>query len=293
MTQVSAAGARFALFCARFIRQTKGRWAGEPLLLEGWQLLAISEALRTAPTAWVDVSDIDDPWEDLAAGLETSRHVTGHRVYTEAYWQLAKKMGKSTLASALGIYFTVGDGEPGAEVYAAATSKDQARIVFEAAKRYVQASPMLSRSITVYRDVLYVPDTDSVFRVLAADAGTTEGLNPSANIIDELHRHKSPDLYQTMTSQTGAREQPFTFVITNAPADTEGICFELFSKARRRPRGLEGPAKTSISSPRACPRHKWAISGLGVRPTRPRGSRMPTSRPRPRSSRPRCSSAGI
>ena len=138
----------------------------------------------------MEVQDLDDPWEDLAAGLEASRRVTGHRVYTEAYWQLAKKNGKSTLAAAAGLYFLVGDGEQGAEVYAAATSKDQARIVFDQAKRYVQASPMLSRSVTVYRDVLYVEDTDSVFRVLAADAGTTEGLNPSANIIDELHRHR-------------------------------------------------------------------------------------------------------
>lgn len=261
--KVSAAGARFALFCAGFVRQTKGRWAGEPLLLEGWQLAALSEMLRTKPGAWIEVDDLDDPWEELSAGVELARRIEGKRVYTEGYWQLSKKQGKSTLAAAAGLYFLVADQEPGAEVYAAATARDQARIVFEQAKAYVQASPLLARSVRVYKDVLHVPDTDSTFRVVSADAGKTEGWNPSANIIDELARHKSRDLYDTMTSQTGARSQPFTFVISNAPADTEGICYELFEAGQAAAKKRRGARRDlyfyapSVPKLQASDRRAW------------------------------------
>ena len=237
--RVSAAGVRFACFCKDYIRQTKGRWAGSPLWLENWQIEVVSEMLRTRPTSWC-VADDADPWPDFDRFLESERsRRPGERVYREAYIQVSKKNGKSTIAAGAALYFLCADGEPGAEVYSAATTADQAKIVFNQAKRAVEQSPLLRDWLRVYRDTIEVPSTDSIYRVLSADAPGHEGLNPSAIVIDELHRHATRDLYDTLTSGDVARAQPFTLVITNAGVDRDSICYELYSQgldaSKKRP----------------------------------------------------------
>jgi hypothetical protein len=138
--RVTLGGAVFARFCLRWIRQTKGRWAGAPLTLEPWQVGLFSELLRTEPTNTLTLrgAKARDPlphvegWlDDLSA--QPGRVRPGRRVYQEAYVQLAKKNGKSSSAAALALYFLVADGEEGAEVYSAAKDRQQARIVFEQA----------------------------------------------------------------------------------------------------------------------------------------------------------------
>lgn len=237
--RVSAAGVRFAAFAKTYMRQTKGRWAGRPLLLENWQILAMSEALRTEPTSWCN-APADNPWPAFERFLasDKARERPGTRVYREAYFQLAKKNGKSTMAAAAALYFLLADGEMGGEVYSAATTVRQAKIVFSQAKEAVQASPLLRDWVEVYADELRVPDTNSVYRALSADAPGHEGLNPSAIIIDELHRFDNRDLYDTLTSGDVARLQPFTLVITNAGVDPESICHEVYQQGRDAAAGL-------------------------------------------------------
>lgn len=188
-------GRRFARFAEKFLVHTKGRWAGKPLVLERHQ---VAEANT--------VFAVD--------------HVTGLRMVQEAYVQEPKKNGKSTRASAVAGYLLCADDEPGPEVYGGAKDKDQARIVFG------QLAAMLERSalrpwVRIYKDAIEVPSTGGFYKVIAADAMSDEGVNMSGGVLDELHVHDRPDLYDMLSRSGDAREQPLLYVITNAPPDPD------------------------------------------------------------------------
>lgn len=203
---MTSAGGRFERFCREFLVQTKGRWAGKPLVLEPWQRRLVAELLRTEG---------------------------GVRKYREALVGLPRKNGKSTLAAALSLYLLVADGEAGAEVYAAAASKEQARVVFGQAREMVLAAPRLQDWCTVQRDAIIVPSTRSIFRVLSADAPRQHGLNPSAVVIDELHAHRDGgDLYYALRTGSLARQQPLVVSITTAGSDLDTICGHLYEQGR-------------------------------------------------------------
>jgi phage terminase large subunit-like protein len=186
-------GPRFAAFCERYVRHAKGRWAGQPFVLEPWQREFWWEALEV----------------DLATGL---------RIYAEVGLGLPRKNGKSGVASAAAHYFLSADGEAEPEVYVAAAARGQAGIVLGQARRMALQSPPLRRLLRVQTHLLENPRNGGVMRALPADAALQHGLNPSANIIDELHAHRDGSLYTALTTGTLAREQPFTLWITTAGA---------------------------------------------------------------------------
>lgn len=253
--ELSYGGARVALFLAKFCRQTKGRWAGKPLIVEPFQLEILSDLFRTgdllddaydardrlvlrqgdeSPTIRLTPAELLDARRWLPKVDGWVRSVPGFeamRVHVEALIGLARKNGKSTLSSGIALYLLVGDGEPGAEVYSAAASKDQARIVFEQAKKMVEMSPRLLDYCKVYKSEIVVKSTDSFYRVIAADAPTQEGLNPHGIVIDELHAHKTRELYDTLTTAQAAREQPLVVSITTAGQDVRNtIAGEQFTR---------------------------------------------------------------
>ncbi|MCY7418092.1 MAG: terminase large subunit [Chloroflexi bacterium] len=184
-------GPRFAAFCERYIRHTKGRWAGMPLALEEWQRDFWWEALEVDPA-------------------------TGLRIYPEIGLGLPRKNGKSMQAAAAAHYFLVADGEPEPEVYVAAAARNQAGIVLGQARRIGLQSPRLRRHVRVQSHLIECPGNGGIMRALSADAALQHGLDPSANIIDELHAHRDGSLYTALTTGTLAREQPFTLWITTA-----------------------------------------------------------------------------
>jgi phage terminase large subunit-like protein len=184
-------GPRFAAFCERYVRHTKGRWAGSPLLLEDWQREFWWEALEVDPA-------------------------TGLRIYTEVGLGLPRKNGKSMQAAAAAHYLLTADGEPEPEVYVAAAARNQAGIVLGQARGIALRSPRLRRHVRVQRHLIECPRNGGILRALSADAALQHGLNPSANIIDELHAHRDGALYTALTTGTLAREQPFTLWITTA-----------------------------------------------------------------------------
>lgn len=197
-------GPHFAAYCERYIRHTKGRWAGQPLVYEPWQREFWWEALEFDPA-------------------------TGLRIYNEVGLGIPRKNTKSTMASAAGLYMLDADGEPEPEVYVAAAARNQAGIVLGQARSMVQRSPLLLDRLVPHRYVIECPRNGGIMRSLSSDAALQHGLNPSANIIDELHAHKSAELYTALTTGTGAREQPFTLWITTAGVAGEGILAELFA----------------------------------------------------------------
>ena len=197
-------GERVARFVEHHVRQTKGRWNGEPLKLEGWQREIINELY-----------------------LVDADH---NNVYREAIIGIPRKNGKSTLMAAIALYGLMAAGEHGAEVYAAAASKDQARIVFQQAREFVEVSPELRKWLRPQRNVITCSSNNGVFRVLSSDAPLQHGLNPSLVVIDELWAHKDPELYYALTTGQLARLNPLVVNITTAGFDRESIGWQVYER---------------------------------------------------------------
>ena len=193
--------AQHAIDFFQFLRHSKGEWAGRVVELEPWQ-----QFFLWALFGWLR----DD----------------GMRRYRTAYLEVSRKNGKTTLLAGVGLYLVVADEEPGAEVYTAATKKDQARISHSEAKRMVQRSSHLSAIVSVMRDNLSVLATDSKFEPLGRDSDTLDGLNVHGAVIDELHAHKNREMYDILDTATGSRRQPLICMITTAGVDRTSICFE-------------------------------------------------------------------
>ena len=182
-------GERAISFIEQFCSLGRGDMAAQPIVLRPWQ----REVLRNL--------------------LEEQ---DGHRRYRTGLIGLPRKNGKSVLGAGLALYGLVGDGEVGAEVYACAGDRQQARIVFGEARRIVQSSAALAKHVRVYRDVLEVPASNSIFRVLSADAKLQQGLTPSMVIFDEVHVQPSDDLWNAMVLGMGTRRNPLMVGITTA-----------------------------------------------------------------------------
>jgi phage terminase large subunit-like protein len=183
------------------LKHSKGEWAGQPFILE--------------------------PWEAFIVGcLFGWKRAEGTRRFRTAYVSVARKNGKSTLTAGIGLYLAFFDSEPGAEVYAAATKREQAKIVWSEASRMVKATPALKRRITAFVANLHVESLAQKFEPLGADADNMDGLNIHCAIIDELHAHKTRHMLDVLTTATGARRQPLIFVITTAGFDRESVCWE-------------------------------------------------------------------
>lgn len=191
-------------FAEERLVQTKGRWAGQPLILEKWQRELLDELYL-----------VDDE---------------GRRVYKEALVGVARKNGKSSLASAIALHGLVATGEAGPEVYAAAGSIDQARIVFQQAREYVEASPYLRQWLRPLRSAIRCKSNNGIFRVLSADGPLAHGLNPSLVVVDELWAHKKPELYFALTTGVIAREEPLVVSITTAGFDRDSICWDVYQR---------------------------------------------------------------
>lgn len=195
------------------LSHSKGRWAGQPFALEPWQAFVV-------------------------ASLFGWKRADGYRRFRTAYIQVARKNGKTTMLGGVGLYLLVADREAGAEVYSAATKRDQARIMHGEAVRMVKASPSLRARVRAYRDNLHVLATGSKYEPLGADADTMDGLNVHGALVDELHAHRHRDLWDRLETATGARSQPLMIGITTAGDDETGLCWELHEGARRVLEGL-------------------------------------------------------
>lgn len=152
---------------------------------------------------------------------------------------MPRKNGKSALSSAaIGLYSLIAEGVNGGEVIAVAAEKEQARIVFGEAKRMVENSELASLC-TIYKDSIFVNATNSVFKVVSAEAYSKEGLNPSRVIMDELHAHKNRDLFDVMSLAMGNRGKIGQLVaITTAgvKSDSTGfdsVCYSLYQYGKR------------------------------------------------------------
>lgn len=183
------------------------------------------------------------PWQIEILKHLYARDENGGLLAQTALLGLPRKNGKSALSSAaIGLYSLFAEGINGGEVIAVAAEKDQARIVFGEAKRMVESSE-LAELCTIYKDSIFVPSTNSVFKVVSAEAYSKEGLNPSRVIMDELHAHKNRELFDVFSLAMGNRGKIGQLVaITTAgvKSDSTGqdsICYSLYQYGKKVSRG--------------------------------------------------------
>jgi phage terminase large subunit-like protein len=179
-------------FVENYCKHSKGKLGGKPFLMELWQ-----KAL-------------------VAATFGIVHKIDRTRKYREVLLVVARKNGKSTLASAIGLYMQVADGEPGAEVYACATKKDQAKIIWLEAKRMVKKSSVLLKRIKPLVAELIADFNDSFFRPLGRDSDSLDGLNVHCALLDEIHAWTDDNLYDVIVDGTTARDEPLIFITTTA-----------------------------------------------------------------------------
>lgn len=206
----SEALAQHALESFLFLRHSKGEWAGQQFELSAWQQF----------------------WVALAFGWMRD---DGTRRFREVWLEVPRKNGKTTLLAGVGIYLFLFDGEGGAEVYAAATKMDQAKILFGEAVRMVQSSPLLRRHIAERVNELYIPipGRADAFRPLGRDSKTLDGLNPHAALLDEVHAHPTRELYDVIKTGLGARRQPMIWEITTAGENLSGFGYSQHEYAEK------------------------------------------------------------
>lgn len=186
-------------FIENYCKHSKGKLGGKPFILELWQ-----KAM-------------------LASAFGFVHKVDGTRKYREVLLIVARKNGKSTLAAAVGLYLQIADGEPGSEIFAVATKKDQAKIIWLEAKRMVKKSPVLLKRIKPLVAEMVAEFNDSFFKPLGSDSDTLDGLNVHGALLDEIHAWKDKNLYDVIVDGTTAREQPLIFITTTAGTIRESV----------------------------------------------------------------------
>jgi len=203
-----ATAKRAVAFFPAILRHSKGRWARQPVHLEPWQQFLL--------------------WQMFGWKREN-----GKRRFRTVYVEVARKNGKSTMAAGIGLYLVQADGEPGAEVYTAATKIEQARIIHLESIRMVGQSPLLKKELRVLKNNINNPLTFSKYEPLGANSETLDGLNVHAALVDELHAHPNRELWDVLETATGSREQPVMFAITTAGFNQQSFCFRTHDYAEK------------------------------------------------------------
>lgn len=186
-----------------YLKHSKGEWAGTVIVLEPWQ-------------CWI-----------IACIFGWKMEETGKRRFQTVYEEIARKNGKTTKLAGIGCYGLTKDEEGGPEIYAAATKRDQAKILFDEASRMIKQSPPLRRRLDVQKHEIINPGNFGKFLSLSADGNTMDGLNPHIALVDELHAHKTSEVWDVLVSALGARSQPLMWGITTAGFNKNGICYEI------------------------------------------------------------------
>ena len=204
--------ARKSLRALGAFKHTKGRWAGVSM--------RIGEGLDPWQVVWVLAPIFGWVYHDA----EIDRVV---RVVRSAWIEIPRKNGKSTFASGISGVLLLADGEAGAEVYNVAGSTLQAGRVFDDAKRMLMTSPAARKRVEPLKEVVRVPATGGLLRVLSRVAETAHGLNVSGGIVDEVHTLRlRRALVEAIETGTGARDQPLIIFITTADEAEEGTIYD-------------------------------------------------------------------
>lgn len=174
-------------FLEKFCRHSKGKWAGKKVKLELWQ-----KALIEAAYGFVDEE-------------------TRLRKYQKVILLVAKKNGKSFIVSGLGLFGLTSDNEGGPEIYSVATTRDQAKIIWNEAKSMVGKSPALKKRCRRTINAIFYDKENGIFSPLASKTDSLDGKNPYYILEDEFWAWQDFDLVTMMEDGVSSREQPMIF----------------------------------------------------------------------------------
>ena len=191
----------------------KGRLAGHPFLLEPWQ-------------------------KDLTRTLFGWKRPDGMRRYRQAYIEVARKNGKSSwLAGIVNMMmFCPTFQDPGAELYSAASDRDQASIVYNVATAMIRRQPHMMKQCKILDSMKRVVLGDSVYRAIPMDAGGSHGYHANLIAADELHAWKGEtgrEFWDVLNTSTGSRDEPLSIAITTAGYDKHSVCYRVHRHAEQ------------------------------------------------------------
>lgn len=206
-------------FIEKYCKHSKGKWARKPIVLELWQ-----KAFIQAVFGFVDKETL-------------------YRKYTKVALFIGRKNGKSTLAAAIGLYMLCADGEGGAECYSVAVKKEQAKIVWDEAKKMINKSPVLHKKIRTLINGIFYDKKEAVFKALASQDNSLDGLNASFVSADEIHAWTVQNLLNVLYDSMAVREQPLLLETSTAGFIRENVYdneYDYFEDVIKGYQGLEG-----------------------------------------------------
>ena len=197
-------------FIERYCHHYKGKLAPRRIKLDLWERASIS----------------------LIFGIVDSR---GRRQFTEAFWVIGRKQGKTLLAAAIAAYMAYAAGEFGSEIYFLAPKLDQSDLCYSALEFNVHAEPELeaiTRS-TKYRGLM-IQETNTMVKKLAFTSKKSDGYNPMFYCADEVAAWPGVNgmrQWEVMASGTGARDEPLGMAISSGGYENEGLFDELMKRS--------------------------------------------------------------
>lgn len=233
-------GRRFRQAASRYLKDRKRATQPEcPFYFDGdiaHNFCDFIEKLPHVEGTWKDADGNDAPYIIMhpahvffCVNLFGFRNQDGNRRFTSALLNTARKNAKSTLAACILLACQAMEDEPGAQIISAATTGQQARAIFNPAKRMVEMTPDLQEAFDMeaYANAIVNWQAGSNFRPINSKASTQDGLNPSHTALDEIHAHKTADLLNVLKSAAGARLNPLWLYLTTEGYETPGPWPEL------------------------------------------------------------------
>ena len=206
-----------SMLFASLMPNIKGPLADQPIRLMDWQKLVFANVFG------------------FKSREDDSRRFRQGVVY------VPKGNGKTTVSAPLALYMTFGEGEGGAEGYAAAVTRDQARILFETAQHMVRRSADMRErwGVGVLTNSIFQERTASRFIPISSDAKALDGLNVAVAVCDEIGSHRTSEVYDALSTAMGKRRQPFLLSISTATSNNAGIGRQLWDYAARVLQGAQ------------------------------------------------------
>lgn len=240
------------LAAQRFLNDLKRAKTGESFTFDEWHATDACDFIEKLPHVegvWTNPDGTPQPYIVLhpahvffVVQLFGFRNLDGSRRFTSALFAVARKNAKSTLAGAILLYCQCCENEPGAQVISAATTGDQARIIFKIAKSMAERSQELREAfgLECFANSIARMETGASFKPINAKASTQDGLNPSHTGLDEIHAHKTSDLVNVLTSAAGARRAPLWLYTTTEGYPNAGPWSDLRHFAKQLLLGVFG-----------------------------------------------------
>jgi phage terminase large subunit-like protein len=229
------------LTCARFLADLeaaqagRGPWEFRPELAERAMTFASLMPNIKGPEAGRPLRLM--PWQQLVCAnlFGFVERDTGARRFRQVVIFVPRGNGKTSIAAPLALYLTFLDGEGGAEGYAAAVTRDQARILFDTAREMVRRSPEIRKryGVEALANAIWQERTSSRFRPISSDAKALDGLNVQVAVCDEIASHRTSEVYDVLLTAMGKRRHPLLLSISTATGNNSGVGKQLWDYAVR------------------------------------------------------------